>query len=140
MTTPAMTMATMDANAQGISVSGEIRRDGTRYLAVVDGHAVGPGGTLRSALEAMANGIRRRLPSGRPDSWGVRIRCNTSVFGVAYGNLSGGAGGGGELDPCVAKALSTYHENSLGHADGARRRDTSPLLPLNTRRPRDRTV
>jgi hypothetical protein len=71
---------------------------------------------LRSALEAMANGIRRQLPSGRPDSWGVRVRCNTNAFGVAYGNLSGGGGGGGELDPCVAHALAIYRENSLAHA------------------------
>jgi hypothetical protein len=116
MATTTMTMATMEANSNGVTVSGEIRREGTRYVAVVDAQAVGSGGSLRSALEAMANGIRRRLPSGRADSWGVRVRCNTNVFGVAYGNLSGGGGGGGELDPCVAHALATYRENSLGHA------------------------
>lgn len=113
--TPPLTVATLEANADGVSVSAEVRKERGRYVAVVDGQPVDSATNLRSAYEALASAVRRRLPRGRPGTWGVEWRCNTGGLGLVYGNRSG-AGGGGELNPCLQAAVARYRENTLHHA------------------------
>lgn len=115
--TETLTVATLAANADGVAVSAEVRKEGDRYIVVVDGQRVDSAANLRSAHEALAIAVRRRLPRGRPASWGVEWRCNTGGFGLVYGNRSpGGGGGGGELNPCLQAAVARYRENTLHHA------------------------
>jgi hypothetical protein len=117
-----LVVATLEANANGVTVSGEVAREGARYIALVDGQRVGSGANAEAALAELVAGISRRLPRGNPAGWGIRIRCNTNVFGFAYGNLRQfGGGGGGDLDPCVQHAVNTLPKEetlaaSLHHA------------------------
>lgn len=111
-----LTVATLAANADGVAVSAEVRREGDRYIVIADGQRVDSATNLRSAYEALAVAVRRRLSRGRPASWGVEWRCNTGGFGLVYGNRSGGRGGGGELNPCLQAAVARYRENTLHHA------------------------
>jgi hypothetical protein len=114
---PTLTVATLTANADGASVSAEVRKEGGRYVAVIDGRPADSATNLRSAYEALASAIRRRLPRGYPGTWSVEWRCNTGGFGLVYGNRSsGGGGGGGELNPCLQAAVARYRENTLHHA------------------------
>lgn len=110
-----LTVATLEANADGTAVSAEVRKEAGRYRILVDGHLVESATNPRSAYESLVVAVRRRLPRGRPASWGVAWRCNTGGFGLAYGNLSGG-GGGGDLNPCLQAAIANYRENTLHHA------------------------
>jgi hypothetical protein len=115
--TPTLTVATLEANADGVSVSAELRKEGGRYIAVIDGRPVDSATNLRSTYEALGVAVRRQLPRGNPATWGVHWHCNTGGFGLVYGNLArGGGGGGGELNPCVEAARARYNENTLHHA------------------------
>lgn len=114
--TETLTIAALEANADGVSVSAELRKEGRRFVIVVDGHPVNSTTELRAAYQVMASTVRRQLPRGNPNSWGVAIRCNTTAFSLAYGNRGGGGGGGGEPNPCVRQAISRYRENKLHHA------------------------
>lgn len=113
--TDVLTVATFEANADGTTVSAEVWKEADRYVILVDGQRADSATSLRSAYESLAIAVRRRLPRGRPASWGVAWRCNTGGFGLAYGNLSGG-GGGGDLNPCLQAAIARYRENTLHHA------------------------
>lgn len=115
--TETLTVATLEANADGVSVSAAVRKEGRRYVIVIDGHAVDSTTELRAAYQVMASAVRRQLPRGNPTNWGVAIRCNTTAFSLAYGNRSGGGGGGGgEPNPCVRQAIARYRESTLHHA------------------------
>jgi hypothetical protein len=112
---PTLVVATLEANADGVLVATEVRKEGGRYVVVLEGRPVDSATNLRSAFEALAHAVRRRLPHGNPATWGVAWRCNTGGFGLVYGNRSGG-GGGGELNPCLQAAVARYRENTLHHA------------------------
>ncbi len=121
--TETLTVATLAANADGVAVSAEVRREGDRYIVIADGQRVDSATNLRSAYEALAVAVRRRLPRGRPANWSVEWRCNTGGFGLVYGNRSGGGGAAACSTPaCRRRSPAT-----------ARTRYTTPSSMLRAR-------
>lgn len=111
VTTETLTVATVAANAGGIRVDGEIRREGSRFVLYVGGRAVGQAGSLGAAAHQLVAAIRHDLPSGNPHgNWGVAVHCLTNgSVGLLYGNAQTGFGGrGGAVNPCVARAQIEY--------------------------------
>src|SRR6266540_5730486 len=97
------TVATMSANSDGRSSSGEIRRTarGT-WSSWMDSRERPPAG-LREAAHTLARLITDRLRGGSRD-WGVRATCSRGNFAVAFGNLAGG--GGAPIDnQCLRRVL-----------------------------------
>ena len=113
--TETLTVATLEAEADGVAVSAELRKEGERYLIVVDGQRVDATTELRAAYQLMASAVRKRLPRGNPTRWSVSFHCNTGGFGVSYASHPRG-GGGAPLPPCVQEAANRYRENTLHHA------------------------
>jgi hypothetical protein len=103
-----------NANADGVSVAGEIRREGSHYVIAVTGALAASATSFQSAVHRLATELRRRLPRGAPRSRGVAINCRTSSFTLAYGNRAGD--GGGSVNACVAQAAASSRENTLDHA------------------------
>lgn len=68
--TQTLTVVTLEANADGISVSAEVRREDDRYIIVVDGRPIDSSKNLRPAYDALAVYVRRRLPRGQPGNLG----------------------------------------------------------------------
>ena|SRR6266540_2399698 len=97
------TLATMSANSDCRSSSGEIREDGSRYLVVVDGEPREASRRFTEAAHTLARLIADRLRGGSRD-WGVRATCSRGNFAVAFGNLAGG--GGAPVDnQCLRRVL-----------------------------------
>lgn len=97
-------MASVSTNGDGRVASGEILSVAKKYVVVVNGTAVGGAvGTSQAAAERLIHALADRLPR-RPKSWGASVNCAGEGLGVAFGNLSGG-GGGGRLHPCAAQVL-----------------------------------
>ena len=111
------TVATEEANANGVAASGQVRRDGSRYLVVVDGQIVGAAGSLAGAAHRLAEQLRSRLPRP-PRSWGLEVHCLTTPVGLVYGNRRSGGAGGGPVDGCLARAIVEYRrgEDNLERA------------------------
>lgn len=98
-----MQIASMSANADQISVTGNVTREGSRFLVTVEGARVGPPvGTIQAAAERLGHALGQRLPNN-PASWGVSMTCADGLLNVVVGNLGGR--GGGEVHPCVARVL-----------------------------------
>lgn len=133
--TETLTIATLEANADGVGVSAEVRKEGRRYMIVVDGQRVDSTTELRAAYQVIASAVRQRLPRGSPRSWGVVIRCNTTGFTLAYGNRSGGSNGrhrGAEpVRPGGDRPLPREHAPPRPRA---RLPDPRAVLPLSVRR------
>jgi hypothetical protein len=113
--TETLTVATLEAEADGVAVTAEVRREGRRYLVMADGHRVDSTTELRAAYERMASAVRTRLPRGNPTRWSASFHCNTGGFGLSYSSHPRG-GSGAPLPPCVQEAASRYRENTLHHA------------------------
>jgi hypothetical protein len=116
-TTQTTTVATISANAGGRRNGGEIRRDGSRYLVVVNGRTEARVGSLGSAAHRLAEGLRRDLRPRDPN-WGVLVRCSLrDDVSLAFGNEARGPGGGAP-SPCVGKVIRQYGhgDNSLARA------------------------
>lgn len=111
--------ATIDANCSGVSRSGAIERDGSRYLISVDGRPTGQAGTLEWAAHRLATALRATLPRWPDESWGVIARCPLRPdVGLAFGNQAGGGGCGGTVNQCVARIAAEYNrgDNNLDRA------------------------
>jgi hypothetical protein len=101
-------IASMAANVDGHQQSGEIRREGNRFLVNVGGEAITGAPSIGNAGHRLAEGIRRDLPRGNPRDWGVEVHCHsTPGVGLLFGNRRHG-GGGGVPNPCVARAQAAY--------------------------------
>jgi len=109
--TQTITVATMSANAAGVLVAGEIRREGRGFVVYVRGGARSRASNLGGAAHQLASALTRELPAGRHSDWGVAVDCLVTVgVGLRYGNARTGfgGGGGGEVNPCVARAQIEY--------------------------------
>lgn len=79
VTTETLTVATVAANAGGVRVDGEIRREGSCFVIYLGGRAVGQAGSLGAAAHQLVAALRRDLPSGNPHgNWGVAVHCLTN--------------------------------------------------------------
>ena len=106
----------MAANSEGVQREGVVRREGRRFIALVEGHRVGRAGSIDGVAEQLARELRRQLPRPAQD-WGVSVQCEHGP-GVAFGNLATGGGNGGPSNPCVAQVINRYSagENNLHRA------------------------
>lgn len=103
-------MALIAANASGRQQSGEIRREGNRFIVYVGDNRFARVGSIGSAAHRLVEGISRDLPRGNPTDWGVEVHCHTTPgVGLLFGNRTrGGSGGGGAPNPCVGRAQLAY--------------------------------
>lgn len=109
-----MNVASVNANADGRSRSGEINRDGSRYSVVIDDARMGAIGSFAGVIERLVHELERGLPSSA-SSWGATVSCSTGGISIAFGNRGGGGGGGG-LPPCVARVLGKRSVSSVKEA------------------------
>jgi hypothetical protein len=96
----------MTANAAGRQQSGEIRREGDRFIVYIGGNRFAGAQSIANAAHRLVEGVQRDLPRGNPADWGLEVHCHsTQGVGLLFGNrVRGGAGGGGAPNPCVARA------------------------------------
>lgn len=118
------TVATISVNAGSITALGEIETDGAVYWAVVNGSSQGRAGKLDPAIEHLANLLAKTV-KGEGPGWGLSVNCSRAGWGVVFGNMATGRGGG-RLPTCVEKAMGsgpfTRVEEALHAATRALRR------------------
>lgn len=123
----AITVASMTVEVNSTRIVGQIERDGEGFAISIDGNHVGSTRKLNSAIRQMVADIRRRLPHGRPGTWGVVIHCATSSFSFTYGRLreSGQSAPRFQFSPCVQRFIDRYPSPdqglgpALAHAEAA---------------------
>ena len=108
-TTETAVRATMAANAGGVRVEGDVRRDGDRFAVYVRGRQVAQAGSLGGAARRLAEALARDLPRQTRGSWGVEVHCSAVPgIGLLFGNAQSGFGGSGGTHPCVARVAGHY--------------------------------
>lgn len=100
------TVATISLNAGSVSSVGEVQTDGSVYWAVVNGSSQGRAGKLGPAIEHLAI-LLAKSTRGQGPGWGLRVQCHRGGWGIVFGNLASGRGGGGSLPACVAKSIGS---------------------------------
>ena len=119
MATTATGVATLEANAGGRHLRGEIMRDGQRFVYSIDHARIASARTLAAAAHRLAAEIRERLPRHGAADWGVEVHCSTRPdVGLLMGNRPRAGGGGGAPNPCVLKAIRAFErgDKSLASA------------------------
>jgi hypothetical protein len=118
-TTTRLTVATINANCNGVSHQGAIIRDGNVFIVALDGRPVAQAGSLDSAAHRLAGFLHKALPRQRDEDWGVAVHCLMRPdVALVFGNRGGGGGGGGIPNPCVGRIIAEYGrgENELERA------------------------
>lgn len=119
-TTETIVVARIEANAGGVRLAGEIRREGRGFLYAIAGQPRGQAPTLAAAARRLAAALGAALPRHERGDWGVAATCvMRGDVGLFYGNMAGGGGnGGGAPNPCVLAAQQAYArgENNLARA------------------------
>lgn len=113
MSTVIGVVATMSAEADGTSSSGEILEEGSRFVALVGGRRIGPSGSLSAAAHRLASALRAHLPHD-PSRWRVSASCQRGGIAVSIAHPAGG--GGGRPHPCVESALKGHKFRNLNEA------------------------
>ena len=118
--TETLVVGRIEANAGGVSLEGEIRREGRGYVYAIAGQARGQAPRLGAAAQRLGAALRGDLPRHPQGDWGVAVHCLTrGDVGLLYGNRAGGGrGGGGAPNPCVLAAQRAYArgDNNLARA------------------------
>ncbi len=106
--------ASIEVTAADSVVGGEIRRQGSRFVVLVDKAVIGDPSGLDTALFRLSTAIRAQLPPVAPPRWEVRVRCHSLEFSLEFTEEGSKLDGNGA--DCVQRVLESYPSNILSEA------------------------